>query len=949
MSSKIKMILGTFLVFFLVLGTAVLLNQKRLEGDTAWLDRTHATIHRLQKTYSDLKEIQANYLSFLLTRRPRFDHACRAGLSSLQKELSKNEKSPLEDPLLTNQMVRLNTLIGQRLTAIQEGLDLVANGHPEQALGRIRVRDGRSEDQEVKSLIDQMIGTQIWFLKTHKAFEELNNRKDLAFLFGGGFGAIALFGLAFYLIDRQLREKQKLLASLKSSEEKFRFLAEAANDAFLITDDQGKIIELNVGSQELFGYTIDELIGLSLGVVLETPGKEGEASFPDFLSQTLGTRTLELMGRKKNGSRIPLEGLVSHWASKSGTYYAVILRDITERKFFIKTLLANEHRLFQFLDAIPVAVLVREPSGGVYFTNQKAKELLGIEDREDHKKDRFPQLNEDGFRSHSGEPYPKELLPAMRALSGEKTHQTDLEFHRGKTILSIEAWGTPILNENGLIKFGLSAMIDITGQKKVTESLREREEFFRNLFEEGPIGMILSLHDGTLVNVNRAFADMLGVPKRELLGRTYFEFTLEEDVPVVKALDGKLFARSLPKYQVEKRFRDQKGDVLWCKVSASTILDAQGEPLFRLAIIENITEQKEAQSALLESEQRFRAVNDSSNDPIVSADSFGSIIYFNPAASRVFGFDPKEVQGRNLTSLLTDDSLKGHEEEFRRAFAGGTSPLTARNSEWIGKGRDGREFPVELSLFTWFTDAGVFVTAVLRDITERKQVEELRNDLISVVSHQLKTPVAQINGYIENLLEGLAGDLTQPQREYLTDMRDIGLENYRLISDLLSLSKIERGVLTVDLNPESLRQIVELSIRDYETLIPAKGLEFRVTGPHDDLMVFVDRDKTVETIRNLLNNALKCTDKGFISLNWKNEKDLGSLEITDTGIGMDPDTRKRLFTKSKVLGPEAGRAGAGLGLFIAKSFMDLQNCEITVISEKGNGSTFRIKMPLARP
>src|SRR5581483_8122668 len=109
----------------------------------AWLDRTHATIHRLQKTYSDLKEIQANYLSFLLTRRPHFYRACRSGLASLQKELSKNGKNPLDDPLLSNQMVRLNTLIDQRLSSIQEGLDLVANGHSEQALGQIRVRDGQ--------------------------------------------------------------------------------------------------------------------------------------------------------------------------------------------------------------------------------------------------------------------------------------------------------------------------------------------------------------------------------------------------------------------------------------------------------------------------------------------------------------------------------------------------------------------------------------------------------------------------------------------------------------------------------------------------------------------------------------------------------------------------------------------------------------------------------------
>jgi signal transduction histidine kinase len=217
-----------------------------------------------------------------------------------------------------------------------------------------------------------------------------------------------------------------------------------------------------------------------------------------------------------------------------------------------------------------------------------------------------------------------------------------------------------------------------------------------------------------------------------------------------------------------------------------------------------------------------------------------------------------------------------------------------------------------------------------------------------VVSHQLKTPVAEINGYIENMLEGLAGAVTPKQREYLSDMRDIGMENYRLISDLLSMSKIERGVVTVNLKTVPLQDIVESSIRDYEEMIQKKGLKLILESEPDKVLVSADNEKTVESLRNMINNAIKCTDKGSITIHSFSYGDFGVIEIKDTGIGMSKETLKRLFTKERVMGTEASRAGAGLGLYIAKSFLELQGGSITVSSEVGKGSVFRIKLPKAK-
>lgn len=224
-------------------------------------------------------------------------------------------------------------------------------------------------------------------------------------------------------------------------------------------------------------------------------------------------------------------------------------------------------------------------------------------------------------------------------------------------------------------------------------------------------------------------------------------------------------------------------------------------------------------------------------------------------------------------------------------------------------------------------------------------VDEMKQNLISVVSHQLKTPVAEINGYIENMLDGLSGELAPRQRRYLEEMREIGVENYRMICDLLSVSKIERGVISMNPRPVFPRRLVELAIRDYETSIRRKGLKLAMEGLELDAMVMADQDKTVETLRNLVNNSMKFTDQGSITLRVLDEGDRVAIEVQDTGLGMSPTTLESLFTKNRVLGAEASRAGAGLGLFIAKRFMKLQNGDVTATSQLGQGSCFRVTMP----
>ena len=240
-----------------------------------------------------------------------------------------------------------------------------------------------------------------------------------------------------------------------------------------------------------------------------------------------------------------------------------------------------------------------------------------------------------------------------------------------------------------------------------------------------------------------------------------------------------------------------------------------------------------------------------------------------------------------------------------------------------------------------------YALAIFSDITERRQVEEMKKSLISVVSHQLKTPVGEINGYVENLLDGLAGELNPKQTDYLMDMREIGMNNYRLISDILNLSKIERGLTAANLERMHPMEVIELSMRDYEAILARKGLTFKLEGLDNCPDILGDKDKLVETLRNLLNNAIKFTDKGGITFTAKVKEKAILLEVRDTGRGISETAMNQLFTQKRVLGEEAGRAGAGLGLYVAKHFMKAQGGDITATTQPGKGSCFTLTIPRA--
>ena len=331
------------------------------------------------------------------------------------------------------------------------------------------------------------------------------------------------------------------------------------------------------------------------------------------------------------------------------------------------------------------------------------------------------------------------------------------------------------------------------------------------------------------------------------------------------------------------------------------------------------TEQKlaEAEQALRESDEKLRLFLDSATDSFTIWDSELNLIDLNEASLKYPLLRPtheakkEDFIGKNMTELEPGVRQRGKYDQYLKVIRTGKPFIT---EDVIPHPELG---DIHLAVRAFKVGDGLGIAT--EDITERREIERMKSDFVSLVSHQLKTPVAGMMAAIGNMLEGMTGDLTAEQREYLQQMHQMCSRNFRLVSDLLNISRMERGVLSVDIQPVELGEAVELAIRDYRESVEEKGIALNWGKKDERVVVLADKDKLVEALSNVINNAVKFTDKGAVTIETATDGKYGIIEVRDTGIGMSDAVMKDLFKKEKVLSgaPKPG-GGAGLGLYIAK-------------------------------
>lgn len=344
---------------------------------------------------------------------------------------------------------------------------------------------------------------------------------------------------------------------------------------------------------------------------------------------------------------------------------------------------------------------------------------------------------------------------------------------------------------------------------------------------------------------------------------------------------------------------------------------------------------------------------------VVITDIKGNIEYVNPKFLQITGFAAHEVIGKNPRILKSGEQS---EDFYKNLWAVITS-----GGGWAGefhnRRKDGSLYWEHASISPIRSAQGEInhFLAVKEDITERKQMEDalkkankelkkidqLKSDFVSTVSHEIRTPMAVIKEAVSQVFEGMHGEITGQQKKLLA----VSIQNVdrlaRIVNNLLDVSKIESGKTELKKESVDISDLAKAVVSNFSLQAKNKGLSIQTIFPKKEIKLFIDKDKIIQVFTNLIDNAIKFTEKGAVVVSVEGKKDVVECAIRDTGIGMSGADLPRVFGKfqqfSRVDGP--GAKGTGLGLSIARGIIELHNGKIWAESEINKGAKFTFTLP----
>jgi two-component system sensor histidine kinase/response regulator len=469
--------------------------------------------------------------------------------------------------------------------------------------------------------------------------------------------------------------------------------------------------------------------------------------------------------------------------------------------------------------------------------------------------------------------------------------------------------------------------------------------------------------DGYFKQLNAAWTETLGWSVDELRARPFVEFVHDEDRA---RTEEETAALRLGGVMIDfvNRFATKDGGWRWIEWSSMAIMEEE----LIYASARDVTQRRVIEAALERSDHRTRQIVETAHDAFISIDARGLITGWNPQAERSFGWPRGEALGRELAeTIIPERQRAAHRLGLERFLATGQGPVLGMRLELTALHRDGREFPVELTISPIETEQGYAFNAFLRDITERKGAEaelalardqaleasRLKSMFVANVSHEIRTPMNGVIGMSELLL---GTELDEAQREYAEAISASGEALLTIIDDILDFSKIEAGKLELDPTDFDLREAIERACGMLAARAHEKGLELAVAiGPEVPALVRADSARLRQVLTNLVANAIKFTGEGevVVRAGASPTSDGGALvrvEVSDTGIGIAPEALEQLFEPYAQADGSTTRkyGGSGLGLAISRQLIELMGGKVGAESELGEGSSFWFELSVAQ-
>jgi PAS domain S-box-containing protein len=734
--------------------------------------------------------------------------------------------------------------------------------------------------------------------------------------------------------------------NLKDSERRYKMIVDNVNDAFYLHDFKGNILDVNDNACKMTGYTRNELIGANASIV----DTQEQAKFiPGRIRRLIkiGRLLFDSQHRKKSGAYFWVNVSAKIVSREGNGLIESFVRDITKQKNIENKLRESEERYRSLISNLPKTEYVMvHRNGKLLWVNNNALSFLGYSRKKMIGTSVFDYLEIE---------YQKIVLRnIMKREAGKKVSEYEIKIRDKKGQMRDVLIKGSATNYEGQLAT-LLVISDITERKLSENKIIESESRYRSLFDLSNDAIFL-MKGNIFIECNKKTLEMFGCRKDQIIGKPPYSFSpkkqpdgrsslVSANEKIKNALSGK------PQF-FEWRHNRFNGLEFDAEVSLNNIKISEEE--YVLASVRDISERKRAEKLLLEDEEKLKESNsdlikfklavDNASDDIIITDQKGVVLYANPALEINSGYSLSEIIGK--TPAIWGRQMSG---EFYKNF---WNTILREKDPFIGemknKRKNGELYIAEIRVSPILNNENEvkFFVGISRDITKIKELDRAKSEFVSVASHQLKTPISGIKWTLESILQNRENNLNQKQIEWLKNVYDNNERMIKLVNDLLNISRIDSGKYAVlNLNKVEIASLVERAIKNLSSFAADRKvvIEYKNNLPAGYSLT-IDEDKIYQAISNLISNSIKYSkpEGGRSEVITKIKNKELFFSVKDNGVGIPIQNQRHIFEKffRADNASTSHASGSGLGLYIAKYFVENHKGKIWFESKEGVGTTF---------
>lgn len=714
--------------------------------------------------------------------------------------------------------------------------------------------------------------------------------------------------------------------------EALQSILEALPDALFFIDNAGIVIYANRSAQSLTGTSLEEIVGHPLAGLLWPASPANQEQFRAMLAQASAGEALrfETLIQPEEHMSYELEASVTPQMNAACHLEYLIFTgsDITSRK-------QAEAELRGLIDSIPQLIWIRRADGSGTETNQRWRAYTGLTHEQaqgdgwvqcihPHDRVRVQETWENFIQP--GETYEKEVR--LRSFTGE---------YRWFLVRA-----APFKDSRGQIIRWFGTCTDIDQQKQTEQKLKESWEELRVLTEAVPQMLWTTRADGLSDSFNKRFCDYTGVTSEQMKGYGWSQFLHPDDYARTMAVRKRAFLTGI-NYEVEYRLREGRtGCYRWFLARARPVRDEAGQIIKWFGTCTDIDDRKRIEEALRLSQKRIRALVDSNIIGIVSSEGEDNVVVeANDAFLQMTGYGREDIDNRRLLG----PQIFAVEEACLLKELTSCGQITPFEAEVVCK--DGSRLPVLIGGVVVQEQPCQTISFVL-DNSARKELEQRKDEFISMASHELRNPLAVLKLQTTLLSRQLSGQGIESSAPAFTRMENQLNKVTRLVGELLDVSRIQAGKMEYRQEKVNLDELLREVAETMQQTQPGHTILIHGTGESD---LLGDRDRLGQVFTNLLSNAIKYSpDAKTVEVELSSSAEQMMIRVRDHGLGIPREQREKIFERFyRATNPRQRTVpGLGIGLYIVAEIVRHHQGTITVESELGKGSTFLVTLPFAR-